>query len=232
MSGVFKCCCCPRGRVEAVRTPCELNRDTISQRLCRLSQGLPTALRGNTLISHCRIQQTQICRGLPTTLSGSFSECQASFRIGDHTARNLFSRPRRVVFVHATLRSETVTFVSFLILQSRARHISSAQIAKLEELWNKEPEATLEDLEKPGIDDEAQVRDTRAMLLLILYCGPHAAFAFPAPRGTLRFSEAWIARTRARGLLRHAGALLEGDMCAPSHGRDLCTACVPHLHAI
>ncbi|CAM9393406.1 unnamed protein product [Ectocarpus sp. 12 AP-2014] len=42
--------------------------------------------------------------------------------------------------------------------QSRARHISSAQIAKLEELWNKEPEATLEDLEKPGIDDEAQVR--------------------------------------------------------------------------
>ncbi|CAB1119331.1 unnamed protein product [Ectocarpus sp. CCAP 1310/34] len=30
------------------------------------------------------------------------------------------------------------------------------QIAKLEELWNKEPEATLEDLEKPGIDDEAQ----------------------------------------------------------------------------
>ncbi|CAN0219581.1 unnamed protein product [Laminaria digitata] len=40
--------------------------------------------------------------------------------------------------------------------QSRARHISSAQIAKLEELWNKEPEATLEDLEKPGIDDEAQ----------------------------------------------------------------------------
>lgn len=41
--------------------------------------------------------------------------------------------------------------------QSRARHISSTQIAKLEELWNKEPEATLEDLEKPGIDDEAQV---------------------------------------------------------------------------
>ena len=49
-------------------------------------------------------------------------------------------------------------------MQSRARHISSALIAKLEELWNKEPEATLEDLEKPGIDDEAQVRDTHAPL--------------------------------------------------------------------
>lgn len=42
-------------------------------------------------------------------------------------------------------------------LQSRARNISAAQIAKLEELWNKEPDATLEDLEKPGVDDEAQV---------------------------------------------------------------------------
>lgn len=50
-------------------------------------------------------------------------------------------------------------FVSWLFFssQSRARHITSAQIAKLEELWNKEPDATLEDLEKPGIDDEAQV---------------------------------------------------------------------------
>lgn len=47
--------------------------------------------------------------------------------------------------------------ISFFATQSRARHISSAQIAKLEELWTKEPEATLEDLEKPGIDDEAQV---------------------------------------------------------------------------
>lgn len=47
---------------------------------------------------------------------------------------------------------------AFFFLQSRARHISSAQIAKLEELWSTEPEATLEDLEKPGIDEEAQVR--------------------------------------------------------------------------
>ncbi|CAM9092624.1 unnamed protein product [Ascophyllum nodosum] len=40
--------------------------------------------------------------------------------------------------------------------KSRARNISSAQIAKLEELWSSEPEAALEDLEKPGIDEEAQ----------------------------------------------------------------------------
>ncbi|CAM9844197.1 unnamed protein product, partial [Discosporangium mesarthrocarpum] len=40
--------------------------------------------------------------------------------------------------------------------QSRARRISAAQIARLEELWNKDPDATLEDLEKPGLDDEAQ----------------------------------------------------------------------------
>lgn len=53
--------------------------------------------------------------------------------------------------------------------QSRARHISAAQIAKLEELWNKEPEATLEDLEKPGIDDEAQVQMFLIFHPFILY---------------------------------------------------------------
>ena len=36
----------------------------------------------------------------------------------------------------------------------RARQISGAQINKLEELWKDNPEAKLEDLEKPGIDDE------------------------------------------------------------------------------
>ncbi|KAI7898518.1 RNA helicase-domain-containing protein [Cokeromyces recurvatus] len=38
--------------------------------------------------------------------------------------------------------------------QLRARQISSAQINKLEELWKENKEATLEDLEKPGVDDE------------------------------------------------------------------------------
>lgn len=38
--------------------------------------------------------------------------------------------------------------------QARARHITNTQIARLEELWRENSEATVEDLEKPGIDDE------------------------------------------------------------------------------
>jgi regulator of nonsense transcripts 1 len=38
----------------------------------------------------------------------------------------------------------------------RARRITSSQITKLEELWKENPNATLEDLEKPGVDDDAQ----------------------------------------------------------------------------
>ena len=38
--------------------------------------------------------------------------------------------------------------------QSRARKITASQINKLEDLWKSNPEATLEDLEKPGVDDE------------------------------------------------------------------------------
>lgn len=40
--------------------------------------------------------------------------------------------------------------------QTRARQITASQINKLEELWKDNPEATLEDLEKPGIDEEPQ----------------------------------------------------------------------------
>ncbi|KAF0514312.1 P-loop containing nucleoside triphosphate hydrolase protein [Gigaspora margarita] len=40
--------------------------------------------------------------------------------------------------------------------QLRARQITAHQINKLEELWKDNAEATLEDLEKPGIDDEPQ----------------------------------------------------------------------------
>jgi regulator of nonsense transcripts 1 len=40
--------------------------------------------------------------------------------------------------------------------QLRARQISAAQIAKLEELWKDSPNATLEDLDAPGVDEEAQ----------------------------------------------------------------------------
>lgn len=40
--------------------------------------------------------------------------------------------------------------------QLRARQISATQIGKVEELWRANPEASLEDLEKPGVDDEPQ----------------------------------------------------------------------------
>ncbi|XP_039134628.1 regulator of nonsense transcripts 1 homolog isoform X1 [Dioscorea cayenensis subsp. rotundata] len=40
--------------------------------------------------------------------------------------------------------------------QLRARQISAQQINKLEELWKTSPDASLEDLEKPGVDDEPQ----------------------------------------------------------------------------
>ncbi|GAB2273676.1 Regulator of nonsense transcripts 1-like protein [Dionaea muscipula] len=40
--------------------------------------------------------------------------------------------------------------------QLRARQISAQQINKIEELWKTNPDATLEDLEKPGADDEPQ----------------------------------------------------------------------------
>ncbi|XP_075488176.1 regulator of nonsense transcripts 1 homolog isoform X1 [Primulina tabacum] len=40
--------------------------------------------------------------------------------------------------------------------QLRARQISAQQINKIEELWKTNPDATLEDLEKPGVDEEPQ----------------------------------------------------------------------------
>ncbi|RXM91864.1 Regulator of nonsense transcripts 1 [Acipenser ruthenus] len=40
--------------------------------------------------------------------------------------------------------------------QLRARQITAQQINKLEELWKENPSATLEDLEKPGVDEEPQ----------------------------------------------------------------------------
>jgi len=38
--------------------------------------------------------------------------------------------------------------------QLRARHVTPGQIVKLEELWKDNPVATLEDLEKPGVDED------------------------------------------------------------------------------
>ena len=40
--------------------------------------------------------------------------------------------------------------------QLRARQVNATQIAKMEELWRDNAEATFSDLEKPGVDEEPQ----------------------------------------------------------------------------
>jgi regulator of nonsense transcripts 1 len=40
--------------------------------------------------------------------------------------------------------------------QLRARQITAQQINSLEELWKESPNAVLEDLARPGIDEEVQ----------------------------------------------------------------------------
>ena len=54
--------------------------------------------------------------------------------------------------------------------QLRARQISAQQINKLEELWKDNPEAKLEDLEKPGVDEEPQqvlLRYTETLIMIL-----------------------------------------------------------------
>ncbi|RKP11444.1 hypothetical protein BJ684DRAFT_12914, partial [Piptocephalis cylindrospora] len=57
---------------------------------------------------------------------------------------------------------EDRSFLSWLLRvpsdkeQGRSRQISSQQIAKLEELWKEDANATLEDLQRPGVDEEPQ----------------------------------------------------------------------------
>lgn len=54
------------------------------------------------------------------------------------------------------------SFLSWLVKvpgeqeQLRARQVTSTQIAKLEELWRDNADATFQDLEKPGVDEEPQ----------------------------------------------------------------------------
>ena len=40
--------------------------------------------------------------------------------------------------------------------QLRARQLTAQQLNSLEELWKENPEASLEDLERPGLDEELQ----------------------------------------------------------------------------
>lgn len=50
--------------------------------------------------------------------------------------------------------------------QLRARQISAQQINKLEELWKENVDATFQDLEKPGVDEEPQQVITKIILKL------------------------------------------------------------------
>lgn len=56
--------------------------------------------------------------------------------------------------------AEDRQFVPWLVTQPteaellRARHITPAQINRLEEAWKANPKATVDDIDKPGEDDE------------------------------------------------------------------------------
>lgn len=55
--------------------------------------------------------------------------------------------------------------------QRRARQITAQQMGKLEELWKENVDATFQDLERPGVDEEPQqvgVRHSTVRLLLAL----------------------------------------------------------------
>lgn len=63
--------------------------------------------------------------------------------------------PDRSRFVAAQFVSLPFT-VLLGLNQARSRQVSAAHINKMEELWKQNPEATLEDIDKPGLDDEPQ----------------------------------------------------------------------------
>ena len=51
------------------------------------------------------------------------------------------------------------SFISWLVKipdAARSRHVTNNQIVKLEELWKENADATFQDLEKPGVDEEPQ----------------------------------------------------------------------------
>lgn len=69
--------------------------------------------------------------------------------------------------------------------QLRARQISAQQINKLEELWKENVDATFQDLEKPGVDEEPQqVSTTRSPGLSIFICDDFYRFFCVTRMGT------------------------------------------------
>jgi len=66
--------------------------------------------------------------------------------------------------------------------QLRARQISAQQINRLEELWKENPNAHLEDLEKPGVDEEPQ--QVRAACVSCFFKSSDCIFS-----GSLQFTQ-------------------------------------------
>lgn len=57
--------------------------------------------------------------------------------------------------------------------QLRARQISAQQINKLEELWKENVDATFQDLEKPGVDEEPQQVNITISIHIYFIMFPH-----------------------------------------------------------
>lgn len=64
--------------------------------------------------------------------------------------------------------------------QLRARQISAQQINKLEELWKDNVDATFQDLEKPGVDEEPQqvtaINNQTSFVISLLHTIPKEFF--------------------------------------------------------
>ncbi|KAL2545371.1 Regulator of nonsense transcripts 1-like protein [Forsythia ovata] len=119
--------------------------------------------RGNTSGSHIvnhlvRAKHKEVCLHEDSPLGETILECyncgcRNVFLLGFISAKTEISGARLLT---------DRCFLQWLVKvpseqeQLRARQISAQQINKIEELWKTNPDATLEDLEKPGVDDEPQ----------------------------------------------------------------------------
>lgn len=88
--------------------------------------------------------------------------------VGDHALCNtqtqcfclLLADTTRPAEQSGSAAAEDRQFVPWLVSQPteaellRARHITPAQINRLEEAWKANPKATVDDIDKPGEDDE------------------------------------------------------------------------------
>ena len=86
------------------------------------------------------------------------------------------STSKEMMFDHSKWKPliEDRSFLSWLVKvpsetdQLRSRKINAAQINKLEEMWKDNPDANLEDLEKPGVDEALQNVLLRYIIIVII----------------------------------------------------------------